>query len=112
MPIVGWRCAVCGATSPIEAALTWRCPNATDTDRHHAPQLVQSHVSWQPTDDTNPFLRFRGALAWDTFAAAAGLDDQQRVALVRELDDRVAAVAGTGSAALRDRDRRSGYVPA
>lgn len=96
MPTVGWQCAVCGATSSIEAALTWRCPNATDTDRHHAPQLVQTDVAWQPTDDANPFLRFRGALAWDAFAAAAGLDDQQRMALVRELDDQVAAVAGTG----------------
>ena len=47
-------------------------------------------------DDANPFLSFRRALAWDAFAAAAGMTELARVALIEETDAAVAAVAGTG----------------
>ena len=92
----GWRCAVCGATTAIGDALTWRCPNATATDRRHAPQIVQPVAPVVSTGATNPFLAFRQYLAWDSFAEALGLDDGARVALVSELDAQVALVAGTG----------------
>jgi threonine synthase len=92
----GWRCAVCGAVVDIAEPLVWRCPNATDTDRHHAPQLVQAMAPLRAADDPNPFVAFRAYLAWDTFAATLGLTEQARTAIVRDLDGLVAAVAGTG----------------
>ncbi len=48
------------------------------------------------TGDDNPFVAFRRYLAWDAFAAALGVDDDARVALIRDVDARVASVAGTG----------------
>ena len=48
------------------------------------------------TGDDNPYISFRSYLAWDSFAAARGLSDEQRVELIRRTDARVAKVAGTG----------------
>jgi hypothetical protein len=91
-----WRCAVCGAETPIDQPFSWRCPQATGTDRHHAPQLVQAIAPLRSNGADNPFLAFRPYLAWDEFAASAGLDEAARIALVTDLDAQVAAVAGTG----------------
>jgi len=93
---VGWRCAVCGAQQRIDRPFTWRCVNATDTDRHHAPQLVQRIAPLRSTGHDNPFIGFRRYLAWDAFAAAAGVGESAREALVEELDEHVAEVAGSG----------------
>jgi len=92
----GWRCTVCGATVDIAEPLVWRCPNALGHDRHHALELVQANAPLRPSGDDNPFLAFRRYLAWDSYAATLGLTDAAREAIVRDLDDRVAAVAGTG----------------
>ncbi|MFZ4719947.1 MAG: PLP-dependent lyase/thiolase [Ilumatobacteraceae bacterium] len=91
-----WRCAVCGAETPVDRAFTWRCPNSTAVDRHHAPQLVQPISPLRSTGEANPFLGFRRSLAWDAFADANGMDDDARAGLVAELDEAVAGVAGTG----------------
>ena len=48
------------------------------------------------TGDENPYVAFRRYLAWDVFAASLGLDDDARVALIRDVDAQVAAVAGSG----------------
>ena len=99
-PVVGWKCAVCGAEVGIAQPFSWHCPRATEVDRHHAPQLVQQPVQelapLRSSGDANPFVAFRRYLAWDAFAAAAGMSDASREALVVELDTTVAAVAGTG----------------
>jgi threonine synthase len=92
----GWRCAVCAATVDIAVPLTWRCPNSVGDDRHHALELVQMSGPLRPTIDGNPFLAFRRLLAWDGYAATIGLTDAAREAIVRDLDQRVEAVAGTG----------------
>ncbi len=92
----GWRCAVCGATVDIAEPLVWRCPNSVGDDRHHSLELVQASPPLRPTEHANPYLAFRRHLAWDGFAAALGLTDAAREAIVRDLDDRVATVAGTG----------------
>jgi threonine dehydratase len=92
----GWVCAVCNAHVDIATAFTWRCPNATDTDRHHALQLVQAIAPLRGDDDPNPFVAFRRYLAWDSFAAANGMSEGARTALLRDVDDDIAAVAGTG----------------
>ncbi len=92
----GWSCAVCGASVDIAQPLSWRCPNATDSDRHHVLQLVQGLAPLRGTDDPNPFVAFRRYLAWDSFAAANGMTEAARTALVRQIDSDVAGVAGTG----------------
>ena len=92
----GWRCAVCGASVDIAEPLAWRCPNATERDRHHTLRLVQASSPLQSNGDDNPFLAFRPHLAWDTYAATVGLTDAARGALVGQLDGQIGAVAGTG----------------
>ena len=94
--ISGWSCAVCGATADIAEPLRWTCPNATYTDRHHALELVQGIAPLRGTDDPNPFLAFRPYLAWDAFAAANGMTEAARSALVRQVDSDTAAIAGIG----------------
>ncbi len=47
-------------------------------------------------DDPNPFLRYLDRLAFRGYALSAGLDDDALIDLVRDLDTRVAGVAGTG----------------
>ncbi|MFM7684654.1 MAG: PLP-dependent lyase/thiolase [Actinomycetota bacterium] len=92
----GWRCAVCGTETPIGHALSWRCPDATEADRQHAPQIVQEMAPLRSSGADNPFLAFRPYLAWDAFAESAGLTEVERDAQVTELDAAVAAIAGTG----------------
>ncbi len=94
--IAGWQCRVCGASVDIAMPFSWRCPNASATDRHHALQLVQGIAPLRSTGETNPFLAFRSSLAWDGFAAAHGVTEAARDAMVADLDGLVAAVAGTG----------------
>ena len=96
-PIVrGLRCAACGSRVDIATPLTWRCPNAKGNDRHHV-LLIESDVApLRRTKHTNPFIAFRRYLAWDAFAAANGMSEDDRDALIEELDARIAHVAGTG----------------
>jgi threonine dehydratase len=92
----GWSCAVCGANVDISEALRWRCPNATDVDRHHALQLVQGIAPLRGTEDPNPFVAFRSFLAWDSFAAVNGMTEAARTALVRQIDAETSAMTGVG----------------
>lgn len=93
---VGWRCAVCGTRVAIDEALVWRCPNVGPDDRHHVLHLEESISPLRGTGDPNPYLAFRSSLAWDAFAAARGLSEIERDALIRDADTRIAMVAGTG----------------
>ena len=92
----GWSCAVCGKRVDIAEPLIWRCPNAGEMDRHHALQLVQGIAPLRGTEDPNPFVAFRPFLAWDSFAAAHGMTEAARTAMVTEIDADIATVAGTG----------------
>ena len=94
--IAGWECRVCGAAVDIATPFTWKCPNASVTDRYHALRLVQGVAPLQSGGQSNPFLAFRPHLAWNAFVAAHGLTVVAREAMVRELDSLVASVAGTG----------------
>ena len=94
--VTGWMCGVCGATVDISVPFSWRCPNSTSADRRHALRLQQGVEPLRSSSEANPFLGFRRFLAWDGFAAAAGLSDAARAALAADLDDRVAAVQGHG----------------
>lgn len=93
---VGWRCAACGERVEISQPMAWRCPNATDADRHHVLLLDEPLRPLRGTGDDNPFISFRNYLAWDSFAAAHGLSDLQRIEIIRRTDERVSKVAGTG----------------
>jgi threonine synthase len=92
----GWTCSVCDAHVDIAEPLSWRCPNATIDDRHHAMRLVQSMAPLRADAERNPFLAFQRYLAWDGFAASNGMDADARRDLVVELDACIADVAGTG----------------
>ncbi len=92
----GWSCVVCGAHVDIAQPLSWRCPNATGIDRHHALQLVQGIAPLRGTDDPNPFVAFRPYLAWDSFAAANGMTEAARIAMVTQVDADIADIGGIG----------------
>ena len=90
------RCAVCRAELGADAVWPWRCPNA--------PAGASAHVLWRvahlrplrPVDDPNPFVAFDSALVWSALADARGINIDDRRVLVRELDDAVTKIDGTG----------------
>lgn len=129
--VVGWKCRVCGATVALVEPAPWRCPNATESDRHHVlthirndenriddkqiadrsatdEQIVDgahrgrsrvgrsttSHVSG--VGAANPFIVHDRRFAWAAAAAAKGMTDAARHALVDDLDARVRAIDGVG----------------
>ena len=96
-PIVrGLHCAACGTRVPIDTPLSWRCPNAQGNDRHHV-LLIESDVApLRRAKHANPFVAFRRYLAWDAFAHAHGMSEDERESLIVELDTQIATVAGTG----------------
>jgi threonine synthase len=94
--VAGWSCAVCSKHVDVAEPLIWRCPNASADDPHHALQIVQRIAPLRGTDDANPFVAFRPYLAWDSFAAAHGMTDEARIAMIRQVDADISAVAGTG----------------
>jgi threonine dehydratase len=94
--VVGFRCAVCAATVDVATPLPWRCPRAVGGDRHHVLQIVRRMAPLRGVDDPNPFVRYDVELAWAAFAEANGMTAEARTALVRELDDAVSAIDGTG----------------
>jgi threonine synthase len=94
--VTGLRCATCGTRVEIAAHMSWRCPNATAADPYHVLHIEQPISPLRATPERNPFLAFRRYLAWDAFAAANGVDETGREALITEVDDAVAAIAGTG----------------
>ena len=79
----GWKCAACGHRVSVEQAFSWRCPNSSDSDRHHVLLLEQPIAPLRSTGDDNPYIAFRKYLAWDAFAASLGLNDEQREAIIR-----------------------------
>jgi threonine synthase len=93
--VTGMRCAACGAEVPIGANVLV-CPRSTPEDRHHVLHFVSEVVPFRPENSDNPFLSYRRWLAVDAFGAAVGVADADRVALINDLDARVARVAGTG----------------
>lgn len=94
--VTGLVCSVCRARVDIGTPFSWRCPNSTDLDRHHVLQFESSLEPFRPESDDNPFLAFRRWLAVDAFGERVGLADDERVRIISELDDDIAAVAGTG----------------
>ena len=95
--VVGFRCAVCAATVDVATPLPWRCPRADlGGDRRHVLQIVRRMAPLRGVDDPNPFVSYDVELTWAAFAEANGMTADARTALVRELDDAVSAIDGTG----------------
>jgi threonine dehydratase len=95
--IEGFRCAVCEARVPASRPWPWRCPNATEDDRHHVLFRVPPSGSVPAAlTDANPFVAFDERMAWTAFAAAHGMGSGERHELVRALDGAVAGVDGAG----------------
>jgi threonine dehydratase len=96
MNVTGFRCAACGAEVDVGTPHPWRCPNAIGTARHHVLHRVRRLAPFRPGEHSNPFVAYDSELAWAAFADAHGMDAGARAALVTELDDAIAAVAGVG----------------
>ncbi len=97
----GWECAVCGATRDIAEPLPFRCPNATDTDRHHVLRLrsreLLAHAGAQEVhENANPFVRYDARLAWAAFAESHGMSAGARRALAESVDAAIGRVGGVG----------------
>ncbi|MCZ7589110.1 MAG: pyridoxal-phosphate dependent enzyme [Gaiella sp.] len=102
MSTIGSRlvCSGCGASPGPWEPYPFRCPEARpgdDVDHVLRRRLDLARVSF-PLDDPepNPFLRYRGLLHAARLALAGGIADDRLRALVRRLDDAVAAVDGHG----------------
>ena len=94
--VTGLVCAVCGTAVPISQALSWKCPLATEADTHHVLHFENTVEPFRPTDDVNPYLAFRKYLAVDSFGAAIGLSEEERVGIIKKANDAIAAVSGAG----------------
>ena len=94
--VTGLRCGGCGTKVAISEVFSWRCPNSSDADRHHVLEIESAIAPLRSNGDANPFVAFQRYLAWDAFAATLGLDFESRTKIIRDLDDEVAKVAGTG----------------
>ncbi|HVM55951.1 MAG TPA: pyridoxal-phosphate dependent enzyme [Gaiellaceae bacterium] len=93
-------CAGCGAEPARDDPYPFTCPNAgrdDDVDHVLRRELDLAAVEFPAADDEpNPYVRFRGLLHAYHRAREGGIADEEFVALVRALDDRVAEVDGHG----------------
>ena len=96
-------CAGCGAEPARDDPYPFGCPNAGTGDVDHVLRRVLDLGAVHfPTDDAaepNPFIRYRRLLHAYHVARDGGIADDEFCAIVRRLDDRVAAVDGRGFAA-------------
>ena len=93
-------CAGCGAVPDWSEPYPFRCPNAgrdDDVDHVLRRELDLSAVRFPLADDEpNPFIRYRMLLHAYHVARSRGMSDEAFSALVRELDEKVAALDGHG----------------
>ena len=92
-------CAGCEAEPDPGEPFPFRCPNSGRGDVDHVLHraLDTTRVRFPAGDpEPNPFIRYRQLLHAYHIAAAGGIGDEDFCALVRRLDERVAAVDGHG----------------
>jgi threonine synthase len=99
-PLSTIACAGCGAAPTAAEPYPFRCRNAGHGDVDHvlvrSLDLAQAQFPAVTGGEANPFLRYRGLLNSYHRATAGGLPDAAFCDLVRQLDQRVAAVDGHG----------------
>ena len=95
--ITSIACSGCDYVAPPLDPRPFRCPRIGDGRDHILVRRLQEIDASSFFDsEPNPFIRYRRLThAWHT-AAALGMSDAEFIALVRELDARVAAVDGRG----------------
>jgi len=94
-------CAGCGLRASDDDPYPFRCPEAGSDDVDHlmVRELDPDRVSFpDEPDEPNPFIRYRELFHAYHLGRRHGLSDADHVALVRELDERVAEVEGHGFA--------------
>jgi threonine synthase len=92
-------CAGCGASPSSDEPFPFRCPNAgldDDVDHVLRRELDLAGLAFPGEDEASPFARFRSLLHAYRVARSRGVSDDAFVSLVRDLDERVAAVDGRG----------------
>lgn len=93
-------CAGCGASPREDEPFPFRCPNAGEGDIDHllVRTLDTSQLSFPFAElvSEEPFVAARTMLHSYHRARAGGMSDDDFVALVTDLDERVAAVDGRG----------------
>ena len=94
--VTGFRCATCATAVDVATPWPWRCPAAGES-RHHVLRIERALAPLRPLADPNPFVAYDHEMAWAAFAGAHGMASSDRLALVRELDDAIAAIDGTGA---------------
>jgi threonine synthase len=93
------KCAGCGAAADPDDPYPFRCRAATrgdDVDHVITVVLEPAGLRFEDDDEPNPFVRYRELLYAYHLGRSRGMSDASWVELVRELDARVAAVAGVG----------------
>ncbi len=99
-PVSSLTCIGCGAAPSVETQEPFACPARDEGDAEHVlvrrldPGRTRLFDAGQ--DEPNPFVRYRRGLHAYSRALCAGFDDAAFVALVRRLDEQVAAVFGRG----------------
>ncbi len=99
-------CSGCGFEVPAGEAYPFRCPQARAGDnidhvlrRYFDPGGLGTAEEMRNlflADQENPFLQYRRLLHSYIVGSEAGLDDEMYVGWVEHLDQRIAAVDGTG----------------
>ncbi len=98
-PATSVVCAGCGRRAPDDDPYPFRCPRAGSPDVDHVMvrELDPERLEFpDDPDEPNPFVRYRELFHAYHLGRRNGLSDTDHVALVRELDERVAAVEGHG----------------
>jgi len=99
-PVSRLVCAGCETEADPDDPYPFRCAQARagdDVDHVLRRELDLARVRFPAGDDEpNPFVRFRALLHAYQAGRAGGLGDEDLVELVRDLDERVAAVDGHG----------------
>ncbi len=90
-------CRGCGWTLPPGALAPYACPHAGDAADHVLARVLDASGQAFPTSgDPNPFVRYRALTYGHALALTHGMTDDAFVAIVHDLDAKVARVAGTG----------------
>jgi len=91
------RCQGCGKTLPFGTFRPFQCPNAgKDGGDHVVGRTLDDDARFPEGKPDNPFVRYRQLTYAYALARSKGMTDEAFVALVRDLDRRVAEIEGHG----------------